>query len=111
MSHSDEPRPGEWATVIAQHCEGSRVKRGAVLLVDEVVPGHPLIFLYCTACGAQFAYDEPHALIKSREVWLPLRWLRRLPPPDEVQKFDEANRPTIIIKTRKIKVLLPYGEI
>lgn len=84
---SDEPRAGEWATVIEQHCSGAGVV-GNVVFVDEIEPPHPSFGLRCHACHRLYALDMPHALLAERDCYHPLAWLKRLPPPGDVEKFD-----------------------
>lgn len=84
---SDEPRAGEWATVVKQHCEARRAL-GAVVKVEAIAPAHPAFHLICLGCGARHAWDEPHALLAGLQTFYPLRWLKRLPPPEDVARHD-----------------------
>lgn len=87
---SDEPRAGEWATVVEQHCELGWLRVGQVVKVDDVYPSQFATGIRCR-CAKLFALDEPHGLVLSAVTVHPLRWLKRLPPQDEVVAHDRRE--------------------
>lgn len=95
---SDEPREGEWATVVGQHCEAEKLL-GAVVLVGKIEPAHHRFFLRCN-CGAAYAWGEPHAFLPGRLFYHPLRWLKRLPPPGDVARHDAI--PVTVKRPRRV---------
>ena len=76
--------------VVGEHCPAAGLV-GAVVYVDAVEPPHPVMYLRCVApgCGAEYARDEPHALIRGHSAYHPLRWLQKLPPVEEHEREEE----------------------
>jgi hypothetical protein len=92
---SDEPRAGEWATVVHEHCPPCGIV-GAVVKVIEIEPPHPEMYLRCLVCDGTYSHGEPHALLPEHNrngspAYVPLRWLKRLPPQDEVIAHDRRE--------------------
>lgn len=85
----DEPRAGEWGTVIHEHCAGLRLL-GLTVKVLEIEPAEAEWYLSCPACKGHYAQGDAHALIERPSVpmFVPLKWLRRLPPAAQVVAFD-----------------------
>lgn len=82
---NDEPNVGEWATVIQQHCDRQEVIGDVVkVLAIHQCEG---MCLRCV-CRGTYSHDEPHALMENRNAYHPLKWLKRLPPPQAVIRHD-----------------------
>lgn len=82
----DVPRVGEWAMVIHEHCAHAKLL-GIVVKVVSIEPPRRSACLRCV-CGEQYALGESHAEMQGRKQYHPLRWLKRLPPPDQVIGHD-----------------------
>jgi hypothetical protein len=98
MSSFGEPKVNEWAMVVKQHCDAAAAL-GHVVLVQAIEPAEPGTYLVCCGCGAKFSQSEVHALTEragEENLYWPLHWLKRLPPPEFVRSYDDAwkHQPT-----------------
>jgi hypothetical protein len=84
------PAKGDLAQVTEQHCPAAAVI-GYVVTVGDIEPAHPTMYLRCPACKQTYAHGEQHALVENLQLYHPLRWLRRIPPPGELGIVDEKT--------------------
>lgn len=79
--------------VVREHCDAAKLM-GHVVQVEALEPAHPTMYLRCLACKQEYAHNAVHALIRDKQAYHPLAWLKRIPPLgelDDVKRDEEIT--------------------